>query len=289
MSAHYTSATSIGGSLLAEALKFDPMAASRLLRAWSHLPNTCQSQVLIEDVAHDLDIDRPLLRKILGALIATYVVKENEAGFLLQLGDRDAREMASFLEGYAYAKHVHKDANQIDITLSPPSRPSKLMALLPRRGFAWAGLDDTKDNLVDVARKATKQLTIVSPFIDESGLEWIELLFDMASSDVKKRLIVRARDQKVRSLLQRKFDHVLSQGVSVYSYAIPKASGTNVGLETFHAKIILADRDRAYIGSSNMNLASREISLECGVTLCGPCVRPVATLVETIITISERL
>ena len=60
-------------------------------------------------------------------------------------------------------------------------------------------------------------------------------------------------------------------------------------VETFHAKILLADDDKAYIGSANMTRWSRDFSMERGVILRGPSVRPVATLVDAVLGVSEQL
>jgi hypothetical protein len=106
---------------------------------------------------------------------------------------------------------------------------------------------------------------------------------------VQRVLVVRAAEQRVKNLLASRADYFRNNKSRVFSYAIPRESQGSLAIETFHAKIVLADRDRAYIGSSNMNLASREISMECGVTLTGPCVRPVATLIDTIVSISIAL
>ena len=77
--------------------------------------------------------------------------------------------------------------------------------------------------------------------------------------------------------------------VNILSYAISHDPALrSPAAETFHAKIILADDDKAYIGSSNMTRWSRDFSMECGVILRGPCVKPVATLVEAMIKISEQ-
>jgi hypothetical protein len=38
-----------------------------------------------------------------------------------------------------------------------------------------------------------------------------------------------------------------------------------------------------------MNRWSRDVSMECGVIVSGPCVRPVSTLVDVIISIAEPL
>jgi phosphatidylserine/phosphatidylglycerophosphate/cardiolipin synthase-like enzyme len=163
------------------------------------------------------------------------------------------------------------------------------MERLPKQGFAWAGLHDTKDNLIDLASRAARQLVIISPFVDDPGLDWISHLFDTTAQAVQRVLVVRAAEERVKNLLSRRSAYFANNHSRVYSYAIPRTAQGTPTIETFHAKVVLADRDRAYIGSSNMNLASREISLECGVTLAGPCVRPVATLIDTILSISEQL
>jgi phosphatidylserine/phosphatidylglycerophosphate/cardiolipin synthase-like enzyme len=284
-----TPRSNIPNSAVADALSFNPIGASKLLEAWSRLSSSTQSHNLIEDIAREANLFGEQLRGILEALTSIHLVKEEPFGLRLMLSSVEAEEKAAFLEGYAYARHSHKDANQVDITLSPPSRPSRLMEHLPRQGFAWAGLDDTKDNLVDLASRASKRLVIVSPFVDDSGLDWIANLFDTTASSVQRVLIVRAAEERVRSLLSQRRAYFSSNNSQLFSYAIPRTTKESLAIETFHAKVVLSDRDRAYIGSSNMNLASREISLECGVTLTGPCVRPVATLIETIISISERL
>jgi len=76
----------------------------------------------------------------------------------------------------------------------------------------------------------------------------------------------------------------------VLSYAVAHDPTVRApAIETFHAKILLADNDQAYIGSANMNRWSRDVSMECGVIISGPCVRPVATLIEAIMAIAQPL
>jgi phosphatidylserine/phosphatidylglycerophosphate/cardiolipin synthase-like enzyme len=79
-----------------------------------------------------------------------------------------------------------------------------------------------------------------------------------------------------------------AKGVRVLGYAIAHDPALrNPAIETFHAKILLADDNKAYIGSANMTRWSRDFSLECGVIIRGPGIKPVATLVEAMMKISE--
>lgn len=279
----------VAGDTIARAVGSDAAAAGRLLLAWSRLSTEVQSRAAIDDLSRSLSIIRAQLGRIVEALISVQVLSEQSGKIELLVSRQAALEAALFLEGFAYARHSHKDANRVDITLSPPSHPSELMKRLPKQGFAWAGLDDTRDNLLYLARCTQKRLAIVSPFVDEAGLAWIESLFNATPAEAEKVLIVRAHQPHVRSLVTRHFGVALTTNIKIYSYALSKKIANAKGYETFHAKIVLADRESAYIGSSNMNLPSREISLECGVTLHGPCVHPVSTLVDTIISISDRV
>jgi phosphatidylserine/phosphatidylglycerophosphate/cardiolipin synthase-like enzyme len=102
-------------------------------------------------------------------------------------------------------------------------------------------------------------------------------------------MILRGRDQAESDVLRKRDLHLPPWAVNVLSYAISHDPALrNPAIETFHAKIILADDGKAYIGSSNMTRWSRDFSMECGVILRGPCVKPVNTLVEAMIKISER-
>jgi phosphatidylserine/phosphatidylglycerophosphate/cardiolipin synthase-like enzyme len=130
---------------------------------------------------------------------------------------------------------------------------------------------------------------ILSPFLDDVGMEWIEKLFAAPAAGVERVLVVRGADLASRELLESRRGEHARHGIRVYRYAIEHDPNTrDAKVETFHAKIVLCDKDAAYIGSSNMNRASRELSLECGVHIGGPCVRPVAALVDSILSIAER-
>ena len=97
---------------------------------------------------------------------------------------------------------MHKDANEVEITLSPPMQPSRLMEKLPSAGFGWARLHDTRDSLHSLAKGVEKRLVIMSPFLDEYGMEWAEELFGASELTTSKILIVRGLDQNFVRALQ---------------------------------------------------------------------------------------
>lgn len=49
---------------------------------------------------------------------------------------------------------------QRDITLSPPASPSRLMDTLPKAGFSWARLFDTKDSLIELTSRAQRRFVM---------------------------------------------------------------------------------------------------------------------------------
>jgi phosphatidylserine/phosphatidylglycerophosphate/cardiolipin synthase-like enzyme len=163
------------------------------------------------------------------------------------------------------------------------------MEVLPKQGFSWARLYHTKDSLIELASQAEQRLVIVSPFLDQEGIEWIVQLFGATGKKpIKRTMILRGRDQTEIDMLRKHDSRLAPWGVNIFNYAISHDPALrNPSIETFHAKIILADDDKAYIGSSNMTRWSRDFSMECGVILRGPCVKPVATLVEAMIKIGN--
>lgn len=68
--------------------------------------------------------------------------------------------------------------------------------------------------------------------------------------------------------------------VKLFNYSLPRAG--SVGRETFHAKVVLCDNNAAYLGSSNMNGASLEYSMEMGVSLKGRAAADVATVLDAV-------
>ena len=164
------------------------------------------------------------------------------------------------------------------------------MEVLPTQGFSWTRLYNTKDSLIELASQADQRLVIVSPFLDGEGLDWIGQLFESTGKkSIKRTLIVRGRDETETETLAKHSADLAARNVDLLTYAISHApSLRSPAIETFHAKILLADVDKAYVGSANMTRWSRDFSMECGVIIRGPSVRPLATLVDAMIKISNH-
>lgn len=272
-----------------DAVLFDPLGAATLLSLFASRGPAPIRMGLLMDICRKENLSSQRLHKLIDALEAAGLLRTDEDAYVLKVGTEEAFSHAAVLRGVAYAQYRHQDANQIEVTLSPPAHPSRLMEVLPQQGFSWARLYHTKDSLIELASQARRRLVIISPFLDNEGLEWIGQLYEAADdAAVERTLIVRGREEGEIAALSTHHLQLSAWHAKVLTYAIAHDPGTRApALETFHAKIILADADKAYIGSANMNRWSRDFSMECGVIIRGPCVRPVATLVDTIVSVSE--
>jgi phosphatidylserine/phosphatidylglycerophosphate/cardiolipin synthase-like enzyme len=244
---------------------------------------------MIADMARDEGVPADRTRRLIDSFVELRILERSSGILTRVLSQSDALEGSIFLRGAANAAFEFTDSNSVQIVLSPPLHPSRLMEVLPKQKFGWARLHNTRDALIALASTARKRLVILSPFLDDVGMDWVEELFAAPPADVERVLVVRGTDLSLREILESRRSEHSRQGIKVYRYAIEHDPNTREAkVETFHAKILLCDKDAAYIGSSNMNRASRELSLECGVHIAGPCVRPVAALVDSILSIAER-
>lgn len=279
----------VSDEFLFRSLRFDFLGASRLLGAIARSPSANLTADMIADMARDEGVSAERTHSLIDAFVELRILEGSSGIFTRVLLQSDALEDSIFLRGAAYANFEFTDTNSVEIVLSPPLHPSRLMEVLPKQKFGWARLHNTRDALNALASTARRRLVILSPFLDDVGMDWVEELFAAPPPEVERILVVRGTDPFLCEMLDSRRSEHIRQSIRVYRYAIAHDPGTrDTKVETFHAKIVLCDNDAAYIGSSNMNRASRELSLECGVHIAGPCVRPVATLVDSILSIANQ-
>ena len=263
-----------------DAVLFDPLGAAAIVAAFAGRGMPVRAGLLF-DIARKESLPSQRMERILDALRASGLICAEGDGLKLSVDRDEGLRYAAVLRGVAYAQYRHRDINTVEITLSPPAHPSRLMEVLPKQGFSWARLYNTKDSLIELASRARQRFTIVSPFLDEDGIDWIISLFRASGAARERTLIVRGSNEKDLHLLDANRLKFSECGARVVAYSISHNQGLRTpSLETFHAKILLADADQAYVGSANMNRPSRDFSMECGVIVTGPCVRPVATLIR---------
>lgn len=262
----------------------EPLPAARLIEVFAELSPIRLSRDLLDDIRLELGLTPGSFAAALGALQKAGTLEAEGDGYRITAPRETCLTHAALLRGAVYARYRHKDRNSVEITLSTPAHPSRLVELLSPQTFSWSGLYHTTDSLAALVQAAQQRFVIASPYVDEEGLRWVEALCRHSRVGVKRTLLVRGIDDESVCALQRWSERLAGLNVTVVQYCIPRSGS---GYESFHAKMLLADSDSAYIGSANMNRPSRGYSLECGVVVRGPGARPVATLIEAMMGLSR--
>ncbi len=193
----------------------------------------------------------------------------------------DYRSLALLLEGAAvYKAQVFEPDNQVKVVLTKPPSPSKLERALDAMGYRTAFIENTGEIFADLAAQAHDQFVVVTPFLDEDGASKLVRLFRQVPPEAHKRLIIRCPDNVPPASLLGIRDDLKQIGVQVFNYWLPKEqAGT---YETFHAKVVLSNASKCYVGSANMTQASFAYSMELGFLVEGEAAKTVAWLCEAI-------
>lgn len=183
-----------------------------------------------------------------------------------------------------YRSALHRDETTARVVLTRPGHPSKLEDALRSMGFAAGRLEVTSEAFEDIAATARKRLVVMTPFLDIHGAGWLSNLLKRAQPSVQRTVILRYLSDPSHPSHPEGFSALRATlttlGVEMLDYAL-RRSGT-VGIETFHAKVVLADDDYAYVGSANMNRSSLENAMELGVLMRGEAARAVGRVVNAI-------
>jgi hypothetical protein len=172
------------------------------------------------------------------------------------------------------------------LVVTLPFRPSKLENALNSVAPDGApALTDTQEAFNHIARRSKNQLVVGTPFIDAAGIDWARRLF--ATSQAKSRILV-LRDRSRLDQYSAEAAKLLPLLSELLEYRVrhPDAD-RSLPIETFHAKIVLADASVAYVGSANMLHSSLEVALECGFIVEGPAVAQVADVVAAILRVAR--
>lgn len=163
-----------------------------------------------------------------------------------------------------------------------PASPNGVVRALPRTGFGYAGLMSSDEAFERISDAAANTLTVLTPFLNEDGLDYVLTLFQRTRA-AQKILVVR-RNGGALARASARLAELSRLGIEVrnYTLALPK------GFETFHAKVVLADHDLAYVGSANMTRFERR-SMELGVMMDGKAARVVASVVRAVEMVAERI
>lgn len=187
----------------------------------------------------------------------------------------ELKELALVLRGAVLQREIDSaviDADRPDVVLTRPKSPSRLDRAISIEPALQIHIENTEDAFASLAASAETSLTIMTPFLDAAGSDWALSLFKVTKPGVKKELVLRFLNEPRSDLFPEGLsiiaDELYRMGVYVYDFAVPRP-GASKFYETFHAKVIVADGIRAYVGSANLNRHSRETSMELGLLVSG--------------------
>lgn len=217
------------------------------------------------------------------ACTAGAAVQEDERDWRLTLTPEACNELSLMLSGIAlYREKVHEDSDRVSVVLSKPPSPSLFSSALEQSLCGDWGLQETGDTFQRMAASATKRFLVMTPFLDTDGMERVLSLFEMTRPGVARYLVVR--DGESPAVLAVKH-RIYELGVLVFEFRLAKGSGQH---ETFHAKVVIADSDQCYLGSSNMTTWSFNYSLEMGFYVQGTAAARTCDIVDAVLSVSLR-
>jgi phosphatidylserine/phosphatidylglycerophosphate/cardiolipin synthase-like enzyme len=149
--------------------------------------------------------------------------------------------------------------DEVEVTITTPA--------------GWsAGETDLLPRLEELVMDADSSLVMVTPFFTEFGIDkFVTRLAQRAADGVTVDVITRDTDEGDAEEAVRRLEAAAVEigggaleNISVYDY------GT--ATERLHAKALVADGERAYIGSANLTSYSLQEAIEIGVIVDGPVV-----------------
>jgi phosphatidylserine/phosphatidylglycerophosphate/cardiolipin synthase-like enzyme len=180
--------------------------------------------------------------------------------------------LAQNLLGVASYLRVHRDRDSVQLVLTEPGQKSALRRAIDDSSALSPVVFQTSDAFFSLARAAKEELTVLSPFLDQQGTDFLVELFALCSDGVRRTLICRPLNEpECGDAFRRRAADFRRLGISVYEYALPSVLPSR--RETFHAKVVLADASSFYVGSSNFMGSALDRSFECGVVVRGETAR----------------
>lgn len=236
------------------------------------------SQISVPDLARAASI--PHVRQseaitVLGILEHHGLVKQHGNTWSRVSSKEDLDALGYALFGAQAQKEISAKVIELEspeVVLTRPRAPSQLDQAIEDDASLLVHIENTDDAFASLAASARRSLTIMTPFLDNVGAKWAVSLFEAADIAVSKQLILRFLRDSESDLYPEGYlgiiDDLRRLEVKVYDFAVPRLD-TPSFFETFHAKVISADGERAYVGSANLSRHSKETSMELGMLVSG--------------------
>jgi hypothetical protein len=198
------------------------------------------------------------------------------------------RELSNNFSGIAIYLSQHSDHDTVRLAITEPGEDSALRQEINRTHALRPVVFQTTDAFRSLALEAQSMLTVLVPFIDDYGADFLLNLFSNCRSGVRRCLICRPLSEiHCGPALQGRRTDIIAQNLEVYEYALPSTLPSR--RETFHAKALVVDDKSYYVGSSNFMGSALERSLECGVIVKGDSARELAAVLDAVKRVARRV
>lgn len=225
------------------------------------------------------------------AVVGVCVGSDNGAEWRSPLSAVELQRLAQLLRGADHFRRLRTDASSSEFVVTMPMEPSSLAQELANSPGRPGGYLSTPAAFVRLAQAASHRLVVMTPFIDRDGFEWLRSVLTAVRPGVKRYVVLRDIEQHAVDLSVEHRDWVRDLNVCFFDYHLPHppSSGRALPIETFHAKLLLADENLAYVGSANVLGLGNGTSLEAGFLVDGRGAAQVARLIDGVLRIARRL
>jgi hypothetical protein len=267
-----------------------PGSAAQLLEGFAHLgagPWTLDQVCASAAAGLQAGDAAPILS---GLAMAGVCRRDDEANtWSSQLGTQELQRLAQLLRGAEHFRRLRSEPASFDLVVTMPLAPSFLEGKLPSTPGRPGGYLPTPDAFLRIARKAVRRLVVVTPFIDRAGFGWLRNMLAATGPEVDRIIVLRDTEQVSIELSVENREWLQALDVKVFDYHLEHGRGDRaLRLETFHAKLVIADDAIAYVGSANVLGSGDGTSLEAGVLVEGRGAAEVARLVDGILQVARR-
>jgi Phospholipase D Active site motif len=231
-----------------------PGIAARLLEGLAALgPGTWSLEQICRAAGSGTELGQAaqVLAGLAGSGVCTSSAAEDS--WLCEYAPAELLRLAHLLTGADHFRRMRINPAVTELAVTMPLVPSflekELAATLSRPG----GFLTTSAAFTRLAQTASRRLVVMSPFLDAGGFRWLRRVFEATSPQSLKILILRETNRYTVELGVEHAEWLRALQVSVRDYhlAHDATSGRLLPIETFHAKLVVADDTLAYVGSAN--------------------------------------
>lgn len=269
-----------------------PGTAARVLEGLAALgPGTWSLEQICQASAAGIDIGHA--QQVLAGLAVTGLCMHAgvEDSWSSGYASPELLRLAQVLSGAEHFRRMRLNPAMTELAVTMPLAPSHLAKELASVAGRPGGYLSTGAAFMRLAQTASHRLVVMTPFIDGGGFRWLRRVFEAAQEPVEKIVILRDAHRYATELSVENADWLNALRVSVRDYHLAHdgSTGRTLPIETFHAKLLLADEALAYVGSANLLSSSEELSLETGLLVDGAAAVQVARLVEGVLRVARPL